>query len=115
MGYWLYQNGTSQTTFAYDGRKQVKRTVYSADHWLTGFAPLMELHFNRSLQESDPVQSGNIIIQSFEQFSLTNLVLGGFMTFGNGGSVTVAWSAPIIGRDDKQFAQELRIALDWEL
>ncbi len=116
LGYWLYQNGTEQTTFAFDGQKHVKRTVYSHDTWMTAFAPLVEIHWNRSLEASEPVNVGNnIFVNSANQFSLTNLVLGGLMKFGNGGSVLVSWSTPIIGGDDRQFDSEVRVALDFEL
>ncbi len=115
FGYWVYQNGSSQTTFSREGRRVVKRTVHAHDHWITGFAPLAEVQFNRSLEKSETVDTGNIRIRTFDQFSLTNLVLGGLMTFGNGGSVTVAWVTPVIGRDDQQFDDEIRVAVDWSL
>ena len=115
VGYWLYQNGTAQTTFSRRGRRLIKQTVHAHDHWITGFAPLVEVQFNRSLEKSDTVDTGNIRIQSFDQFSLTNLVLGGLMTFGNGGSLTVAWVKPVIGNDDRQFDDEIRVAVDWSL
>ncbi|MCA9112213.1 MAG: hypothetical protein KDA52_19825 [Planctomycetaceae bacterium] len=116
LGCWVYQNGTQQTTFEYDGSKQIKRTVYANDTWITGFAPLAELHWNRSLEPGDPIDVGNnVTVNSFNQFSLTNLVLGGLMKFGTGGSVMVSWSTPILGEDDRQFDHEVRVALDFAL
>ncbi len=115
LGYWLYQNGSAQTTFSREGRRVIKRTVHAHDHWITGFAPLAEVQFNRSVEKSESVDTGNIRIRTFDQFSLTNLVLGGLMTFGNGGSLTVAWVTPVIGKDDQQFDDEIRVALDWSL
>ncbi|MCA9025229.1 MAG: hypothetical protein KDA86_08465, partial [Planctomycetaceae bacterium] len=63
-----------------------------------------------------PIDVGNnVTVNSFNQFSLTNLVLGGLMKFGTGGSVMVSWSTPILGEDDRQFDHEVRVALDFAL
>lgn len=115
LGYWLYQNGYSQTMFPAAAGQSVKRRIVSRDTWVTGFAPMAELHYNRSIESADAVSGGGFQICPHNEFSLTNLVLGGLLTFGDGGSVNVAWATPIIGRDDRQFDSEVRVWLDWTL
>ncbi|MGE3998582.1 MAG: hypothetical protein AB7I48_00055 [Planctomycetaceae bacterium] len=115
LGYWLYQNGYSQTMFPCEDGRYVKRRIVSRDRWLTGFAPMAELHYNRTIESGDMVNAGGFQIANISEFSLTNLVLGGLMTFGNGGSVSVAWATPIIGQDDRQFDSEVRVWFDWTL
>ncbi|MGD9858157.1 MAG: hypothetical protein AB7U20_24705, partial [Planctomycetaceae bacterium] len=95
--------------------RYVKRRIVSRDRWLTGFAPMAELHYNRTIESGDMVNAGGFQIANISEFSLTNLVLGGLMTFGNGGSVSVAWATPIIGQDDRQFDSEVRVWFDWTL
>lgn len=116
LGYWVYRNGSEMTTFEQDGHKRIKRTIYANDTWITGLAPFAEVHWNRSLEPGEPVNVGNnITVKSFNHFSLTNLVLGGVIKFGTGGSVSIAWSSPLIGEDDRQFDHEVRVALDFAL
>ncbi|QDU36846.1 hypothetical protein Mal4_11460 [Maioricimonas rarisocia] len=112
MGYWLYR--AEPVVGRWDAGNQVYRSIeYTGQHFFTGFAPLFELHYNRSLESSDTVAAGPIVLENFEHFSLTNMVLGAVATFGTGGSITAAWATPIIGEDDKQFEHEARIILEW--
>lgn len=112
LGYWLYR--ADPIVGQWDEGNQVYRSIeYTGRHFFTGFAPLFELHYNRSLESSDTVASGPIVLENFEHFSLTNMVLGAVATFGTGGSITAAWATPIIGEDDKQFEHEARIILEW--
>jgi hypothetical protein len=113
-GYWIYQKGHRAASFVSTPGKTVKRTVYTGGGGITGLAPIMEFHFNRSLDKSEVIRSGPIELRSASDFSLTNLVLGGVATFGTGGSVTVAWGTPIIGQDDRQFDNEVRVMLEYE-
>ena len=115
-GYWLYQRGHRAVSFdSSSPGRTIKRTVYTGGGGgMTGLAPIMEFHFNRSLDKSEVITSGPIELRSASDFSLTNLVLGGVMTFGTGGSLTVAWGTPIIGQDDKQYDNEVRVMLDYE-
>ncbi len=116
IAYWLYQDASVSRTFYRDCNTQYKSTTYSVgDGFITGFAPLVELHYNRSLQQSDTVYSGPIQISNVDKFSLTNVVVGGLFTFGAGGSLNLAWAAPLIGRDDKQFDSEFRLLVNFEL
>jgi hypothetical protein len=113
VGYWLYQNGSREVQFDCVGNRQIKRTVYTSSSMISGFAPIAELHLNQSLEQTDAVDAGPLRIESFENFSLINLVLGGHVTFAEGGAMTVAWSTPIVGQDDKQFSNEVRVILEW--
>jgi hypothetical protein len=113
-GYWIYQKGHRAVSFVSTPGKTVKQAVYTGGGGITGLAPIMEVHFNRSLDKSEVIRSGPIEFRSASDFSLTNLVLGAVMTFGTGGSVTAAWGTPIIGQDDKQYEHEVRVMLEYE-
>ncbi len=116
LAYWLYQDVSISRTYEQACGTHYKSTTYSVGNtFLTGFAPIVEFHWNRSLQQSDAVYSGPIQISNVDKFSLTNVVLGGLFTFGTGGSLNVAWAAPLIGRDDRQFDSEFRLILNFEL
>lgn len=114
-GFWIFQRGHRTVSFdTASPEKTVKRTVYTGGGGITGLAPIMEFHFNRSLDKGEVITSGPVEVRSASDFSLTNLVLGSVMTFGSGGSLTVGWGTPIIGQDDKQYQNQVRVMLDYE-
>ena len=113
FGYWLYQDGQRDTTYSSSPGRTLKRTVYTGGG-ITGIAPTVEFHYNRSLTDGDTIRSGPVPVQGFGDFELTNLVLGAVMTFGSGGSLTASWGTPILGQDDKQFDQQARLAFNYE-
>jgi hypothetical protein len=113
FGFWLYQNGQRDVSVSSSPGRTVKRTVYTGGG-ISGIAPTVELHYNRSVKEGDTVRSGPLQIQNFSDFELANLVLGAVMTFGSGGSLSASWGTPVLGQDDKQFAHQARVTFDYE-
>src|SRR5690606_28985936 len=111
---WIYQYGHRSTSFHSSPGSTLKRTVYSGGTGITGLAPIVEVHFNRSLDKGEVIRSGPIVYSPPQDFSVTNLMVGGVMTFGTGGSLTAGWGTPIIGQDDKQFQSEVRVMLDYD-
>ena len=95
VGYWLY------------------RSPCPSCH-LTGFAPTMELHYNRSLQANDVVQTGNFQIGSFaDNVEVLNFVVGATSQFGYNKFLTVGYATPLAGGSDRQFDGELRVFMNW--
>jgi hypothetical protein len=95
VGYWLYLNESSS------GR-------------LTGFAPTAELHVNRSLQDTDVINSGAYQIGlPADDIQVVNGILGGTFLFDDNKTVSVAYVVPMGFGSDQPFDGELRISLDW--
>lgn len=113
LGYWMYRE-PAVVTRRWDGRQYRTVTEYGGSPYFTGFAPLLEIHFNRSLEAGDEIKTGAININSYDTFSLTDVIIGAMVTFGQGGSFRAAYAMPVIGMDDKQFNSEVRLSLAWE-
>jgi len=99
-GYWVYRDETGEGL-------------------ITGFAPMMELHYNQSLQ-SDDVLTGSDNIGNLYQIGagvgslqVLNLTLGATAILGNSSTLSAAYVTPIGNRDDQQFDGELRLFLNW--
>jgi hypothetical protein len=91
VGYWLRRD------YGCSGRR------------ITGIAPVAEFHLNRSLQQTDSVQSGNFQIGQREDVQVLNALAGCAIEFYNSSTVTVAYGAPVGSGDDQQFDGELRV------
>lgn len=103
-GYWLYRAdvGTSR---------------------ITRFAPIAELHFNRSLQTTDSVTipnsgftyylRGQTIGAKASDIEVLNAVIGLTMLADDNKSLTAAYTVPLEGGVDKQFHGEFRILFNW--
>lgn len=88
--------------------------AYLADDpsaFVTGIAPIFELHFNQSLQASDVVKApGNFQIGTNDRNrSVLNAVLGTTFQFGPSSALTMAYTTPIGGGNDQQFNGEFRL------
>jgi hypothetical protein len=91
-GYWLWQA---------DGCQQ--------NRCLTGFAPIAELHLNRSLQNSDVITEGPFRIgEPNDDIQLLHLLLGGHFQLGPMAGLTVGYGTPIGNGPDQLFDGELR-------
>ena len=90
MGYWMYRAPVSQR--------------------LSGVAPLFEVHYNKTTQTSDFVQSGGIRLgEPFENIEMINLVGGAtFELFGTS-YLSLAYIAPVTGGNDRFFDGEYRV------
>ena len=102
-GYWLYRApvGTSR---------------------VTGIAPMVELHYNRSLQTTDTVYlsptnfsnlGGTTIGNRNTNIEVTNFVAGVTMLFDADKSLTAGFTTPLGGGSDRQFNGEFRVLFNW--
>lgn len=95
IGYWMYRSNCPHCR-------------------LTGFAPTLELHYNRSLQSTDVVRGGGFQIGNFaDNIELMNVVIGGTWEFGRNKTITAGYATPIVGGSDRQFDGELRVTVNW--
>ena len=93
-GFWLYRNE-------------------SCNARILGFAPTLELHYNRSLQAADVIVNRNIVIGDFfSNFELLNMTIGCYTEFSPVSILTLGYNTPLGGGQDKQFAGELRVAFN---
>ena len=94
VGYWLYRS-----------RARNPRVM--------AFAPAFELHYNRSLQNSDVLVNRNVIIGDFfNNFELLNFTVGCYTQLSPMSILTVGYSAPLGGGQDQQFSGEMRISFN---
>jgi hypothetical protein len=71
--------------------------------------PTCELHYNRSLESADFVQTrGFRIGEAKDDFQLLNTVFGGTLDFRNNSSLSVGYVTPIGNSSDQLFDGELR-------
>ncbi len=99
-GYWIYRDDT-------------------ATRRLTGVAPMVELHYNRSLQGEDVVSgsasgAGNYQIGlGASDIEIINATFGLSATLGRNAVLTAAYVTPLGGGNDRQFDGELRLFANW--
>jgi hypothetical protein len=80
------------------------------DDWLTGVVPMVEFHYNRSLDSSDIVSAPGFLIGSpANKFEILNVVVGTTLELADNESLTIRYTAPIGGGVDQQFDGELRV------
>ena len=92
LGYWLYRSCCPCDT-------------------LTGIAPMVELHYNASLQDTDVVSAPGFQVGNFDDnIDIVNLVLGSTFEFGRNTTVTAGYTTPL--SDDQDFDGELRLFLN---
>lgn len=94
-GYWIYQDNSPGAR-------------------LTGIAPLMEVHVNQALKESDVICFGNY--QLGDELGVTSLVnglVGLNFEWGKRSTLTFAYATPI-GGSGRWFDGELRAVFNWQ-
>jgi hypothetical protein len=93
-GYWLTRN--------YSGRG------------VTGIAPIVELHYNRSLESTEALTSaGGTTVGSIDNnIELLNLVLGTTIELNNTSTMTFGYATPLMG-SDRQFDGEIRVLFNY--
>jgi hypothetical protein len=84
LGYWLYDDPNGEC--------------------LTGFAPIIELHYTTTLNEADLIQRDGFLVGDLSnRFDILNLTLGTHFSFRNGRSIRPGFVIPLRSGDDKQF------------
>lgn len=78
---------------------------------IRGIAPVVELHFNESLDGGDPVVGPTVSVSSPGQLSVFNAVFGVSTNLGENCNLTVGYATPVSG--DEQFDAEWRVLFNW--
>jgi len=92
MGYWMAKEPTSSL-----------RT-------LTGFAPLLELHYMRNINDTDSVSFLPLgSIGSGQDIETLSATMAGVFEFNHNSQMTVGYSVPLAGGSDEPFDGELRV------
>lgn len=81
------------------------------DAYLSGIAPMFEIHYNQSLQSGDVVRApGNFQLGTFgNNFSVVNAVIGTTFQFGASSALTMGYAVPLGSGNDRQFDGEFRL------
>lgn len=91
FGYWLWQE---------NGRFR----------HLTGVAPVVELHWNRSLEGTDFIErDGYRLGEAREATQILNCVIGSYFQLGERADLTLGFTTPVGNGSDQQFDGELRV------
>lgn len=94
MGYWLYQKPSSR--------------------FISGFAPIAELHYNRSLQSEDVINAGSVTLGTgADDIQVLDTVVGATTKLGDRAFLTAAYAFPVGNSTDKQFDGEARVTFNW--
>jgi len=113
FGFWVYRNLPTVRRQISNGVRHV-HIHQKGPLGLSGVAPMMEFHFNRSLGSTDTITSGPFQVGNSQgSIEAWNLVLGGTMEFGPNLTLTGAYVQPIGSGVDKQFAHEVRVFANW--
>ena len=89
VGYWLMRDYSAQC--------------------VTGVAPVLELHYNRSLESSDTLAGpGGSKVGASRDIEVLNLVLGTTFELNNTSTLTLGYSTPL-STTDRQFDGEFRV------
>jgi hypothetical protein len=93
VGYWLFYNQPSES---------------GVGHYLTGLAPVVELHYTTTLQNAEGV--GGIIEPVSQRVDILNITGGLFFKIGPSAGLTVGGVAPLRTRpSDKEFDAEVLV------
>lgn len=97
FGYWMYQN-------------------HCGNGFLKGFAPLVELHYNRAIDDADDVianvNGADITAISTQKTDLFNGLVGATALLSHNASLSLAYVTPL-GNNDAQFDGEFRASFNW--
>lgn len=86
----------------------------AGDGGLASVAPMLELHYNRSLQKADVVTSNGFQIGSYaNNIQVLDAVVGLNVLFKSGLSITSGYVTPIGNGADQPFNGELRVLVNW--
>lgn len=115
----LARAGTlDDTTFVYVDMS-IGYWVYLADCpksgcGINGIAPTLELHWNRTVEDSDSVRFGVLEIGGQTgRIDVWNIVLGANVLLGQDKRLLLAYTTAAGSGSDRQFDGELRVHFDW--
>ena len=93
VGYWIYQN--------FGGRGLI-----------TGLAPQLELHYNRSMGDADSLTRNNLSILGGNDIDLLNGTVGVTALLGDTAILTLGYATPL-GGSPEQFDSEFRVSFNY--
>lgn len=114
LGYWLYRDRplVLEETTPHGNFVHVQST--GGLGYLTGIAPMLEFHYNRSLDDADVIQRGPFRIGNFrDNIEILNVVAGLTLEFFNSATLTAGYVAPIDIGGDQEFDWEFRLMFNW--
>ena len=80
---------------------------------ITGFAPLVELHYSTTLNDTDEIQENGFHIRSTSRrYNVLNLTAGAHIRLGRSTFITPAGVVPLRESDDEQFRYELALLVN---
>lgn len=92
------------------------RWIYRAPDYcrgLTGIAPTMEIHYNRSLEASDAFVDGRYQLgQTKERIQQLNVLIGTYVQYGPQVNMSVGYVTPVGNGADSAFDGELRLLIN---
>lgn len=97
VGYWLYRNRT--------------------ESFIQGVAPVLEVHYNRALTDSDTFSDGIPFVgfgvgPQKDNIENLNVVLGTHFQLAHNSMLTAGYALPVGGGADQQFDGEIRVLLN---
>lgn len=96
VGYWLYRNDCGRVK------------------GLTGFAPIFEMHYTGAVSSGDIVSAGPFQIGSLTgDLNMLNYVAGCSTTFGSSMSLSVGYTGPLSGGNNRQFSDGFRALVEY--
>ena len=91
-------------------------TAIDGRRFFTGFAPRLELHYNRSVDGIASQDLGGLQLGGgVDKLETLNLTLGGTILLGVDKELTLAWGSPLLDRDESDFQNEFRVMFNWRL
>lgn len=100
VGYWIYKNPGS---------------------FITGIAPIFEVHYNQALGNADTVNNGSInngnvttiLTDTNANYSIVNLTAGSHFVFGQRSTLTLAGVVPVTNNNNRSFNGELQVLFNY--
>ncbi len=120
LGYWVYRDQPVYRK-TWDGRTV---HVYSnaSPLKLTGFAPRVELHYNKALDSTREIVMPSLapgedyfLGANLKSIDILNLTLGASCFFGANKELAVAWGTPLTGGAGEEFESEFRVMFNYFL
>lgn len=102
------------------------RTIWSTDlsfgYWvvrdscstISGFAPMLEVHYNQALGHADYVDNGDFLVGSFSnKNSNVNMTFATVLELRNNTSITTGLVIPLTGNNQREFDYEFGVLLNY--